>query len=93
MACFVLETFLVTVLSVCLVGICLIPLLYAHMVIIMLDAFYMAERLKKGFPIMQGECGLGAACFMLDKMVTPTFVTGSSFVPPEYLARMSRVTV
>jgi len=52
----------------------------------------MADRLKRGFPIMQGEISFSAAGFMLDNMVKPVFVTGSSFAPPQYQSRMANIS-
>jgi hypothetical protein len=58
-----------TVLASFLVGIVFLPFLIIHMGIVLYDGIVLAERVKNGYPIMQGECStswikLGLSCIV-----------------------------
>lgn len=73
------------------IGICLLPILIVEAIVVIVDAFQMAKRLKEGFPIMQGECSMNLATYGLGLVMNgPFFVTNDPQAPMEWKMKMSQ---
>lgn len=85
---------LIGVLSLLVIGfVFIIPATFVWVAYIY-DGFVLAERLKKGYPIMKGEISAkwvkwSGACLF----VSPSFVTGSETAPQDWHVKVSEVQV
>jgi hypothetical protein len=83
-----------TILASLLVGIVLVPFLVIHMGIILYDGIVLAERMKNGFPIMQGECATSWIKPGLSCIVTPDTVFNHNNLeecPSEWISTMKQI--
>jgi hypothetical protein len=84
-------------LSIFLIGIYCIPCLLAWIVFVVVDGYKIAERLKSGIPVMQGECSnkwaaVGLSTFSL--IHGPVFDnTDPSTCPHEWTQNMKKFGV
>merc|ERR1712151_834923 len=70
-----IETFIISILSVVLIGLYLIPFALIFQVFVMIDGYKIAERMKRGYPVMKGECSNRIASLGLKLFIKgPVFV-------------------
>jgi TM2 domain-containing membrane protein YozV len=89
---FILYSTLISVLSIIFVGfLFFIPLIYVW-IAQLCDGYWLAERLKKGYPIMKGEHSANWIRFTgAGLLVKPSFVSGSDKAPQDWYIKTSEV--
>jgi TM2 domain-containing membrane protein YozV len=90
------NTIIIVIASFTGIGIILIPLLFIHWGVILLDGQILADRAKRGIPIMQGECATPWAKFGLSTILDqePVFSnTKLEECPQEWISKMQSFCV
>lgn len=75
--------FLAILLSYVLIGVLLYPILIVMYIFVLLDGLKIAERLKQGYPVMQGECYYSISTWFVSFFVTPVFVASNPAKCPQ----------
>jgi hypothetical protein len=87
---------LVLLIALCfiIIGFFLLPFMVFLWIIIMVDGWECASKLKKGFPIMKGECTNIVTAWYANKFKSgPVFVTSKPETwPPEYAAAFTTMS-
>ena len=83
---------LTAVLTIVLIGLLLIPIHLFFSIMVIIDGYKMAERMKKGYRIMKGECWSSFTAIGVSLVETsPVFVTGSGKEPMEWKQMVAQV--
>lgn len=87
---------LIVLIALCfiIIGFFLLPFMLFLWVIIMVDGWGCASKLKRGLPIMRGECTNIVTAWYADKFKSgPVFVTSKPETwPPEYAATVAAIS-
>ncbi|KAL9641975.1 hypothetical protein ABK040_004032 [Willaertia magna] len=77
---------LIGVLSIILIGFALIPFQIVYFVYILVDGYKCSERLKKGYPVMKGECYSRVSALFVNYLErqSPVFVVGEGNEPIDW---------
>jgi len=96
-ALYFVTHFLMSILTAALMflfftGVLIIPIQLIYLIMVMIDSYYVAERLKKGYAVMKGECWsrFTAAGVSLIEKKSPVFVYGVN-EPLEWKQRNARI--
>jgi TM2 domain-containing membrane protein YozV len=90
------NTVIILIASFTGIGIILIPLLFIHWGVILLDGQILADRAKRGIPIMQGECATPWAKIGLSTFLAPDPVFSNTKLeecPQEWISKMQSFCV
>jgi TM2 domain-containing membrane protein YozV len=79
----IILAILTAVLSYFLIGLLLWPIVILFYVFVVMDGLKVAERLKQGYPVMQGECYYLVSTWFVSFFVTPVFVASNPAKCPQ----------
>ena len=79
----VVLTTILAVLCAFFIGIPLIPLVLIYNILVMIDGYVIADRIRKGYPVLKGECYCRITSWGVSLVETksPVFVHGSADEP------------
>ena len=88
--------FIASIFALTLVGLVVLPFVALLWICIIIDAYQVGMELKRGRPVMKGQCSNGVVAFTADVLqfkCGPVFdVKDQTQWPAEYTERLSRIT-
>ncbi|KAL9644965.1 hypothetical protein ABK040_004458 [Willaertia magna] len=88
-----LLSLIIGLLAVIVIGFFLIPIQLIYYVYIIIDGYKVSERLRKGYPVLKGECYSKVTTLFvpLVEKLSPVFVYGESGEPMEWKQRCDAI--